>query len=179
MLTQERLKEVLLYNPLTGEFIWKLYKAGVTYNSVAGAKHCKGYIRIRVDGVSYLAHRLVWLYVTGSWPLNQIDHANGNRTDNRFYNLREATATQQKGNTKLYGNNKSGFRGVFWDKRACKWIAKLGKKYLGSFGWKEDAARAYNDAAVKFYGSFAQLNNVGETRTKHTFVTANLEDFNG
>jgi hypothetical protein len=101
MLTAERLRELLDYDPETGRFIWrkdhptaKHIKAG----SVAGTKNGRGYWVIGVAGAKYVAHRLAWLYVTGEWPAHLVDHENGDRLDNRFANLREATDSQNNFN---------------------------------------------------------------------------------
>ena len=84
-LTAERLREVLDYDPDTGVFTRKVRTASsVKVGDVAGSLNGKGYIRIRVDGRLYFAHRLAWLYVHGEWPVDQVDHINGIKNDNRI-----------------------------------------------------------------------------------------------
>jgi len=92
MITQERLKEVLNYNPETGVFMWMVApNRRIPINSEAGVLDKeKGYIAIRIDGVKYLAHRLAILYTDGYWPENTVDHGNRVRSDNRRINLTEA-----------------------------------------------------------------------------------------
>ena len=91
-----------------------------------------------------------------------VDHINRDRLDNRCENLRLATRSQNNMNSKMKGNNVSGFRGVSWGERNKKWVARItisGKvKHLGLFTSKESAARAFDAAAKKAFGDFARLN---------------------
>ena len=107
-----------------------------------------------------LMHRLILNAPQGM----QVDHINGDGLDNRRSNLRLATNSQNLKNQGPHKDNCSGFKGVYWDKRAHKWRAQIrtdGKKTgLGYFTLKEDAARAYNDAASKAHGTFAWLNKI-------------------
>jgi hypothetical protein len=149
-ITQEKLKEILHYDPETGVFRWrKSVRQNMKPWDVAGS-YLLGYIKIGIKGKRYQAHRLAWLYVTGCWPKNQIDHINGIRNDNKFLNLREATRKQNSENICLLPTNTSGFRGAYWDKSINKWKAHVrhnGKyKNLGCF---ETAAEAGAVAAAK------------------------------
>ncbi len=157
-LTLLRLKELLHYDPLTGLFIWRVYRShrAIT-GSVAGRVNgATGYIEIQVDGRRYLAHRLAWFYVNGKHALNQIDHKNEVKTDNRIANLRLATRGQNKRNVGITKANRSGVKGVY--KRGNKWLAQSqmdGKKYrLGNFDTLEEAAAAYDSFCKKAYGDF-------------------------
>lgn len=148
MLTQERLKELLDYDPETGVFVWKVCAAkNIKAGSVAGCKILDGYIKIRINGNLYRAHRLAWLYIYGCWPTNQIDHINRVRDDNRLCNLREATNQENSWNTNKRKDNTSGYRGVCWDKRTKKWQANIAingnKKHIGHFDTPETAHAAY------------------------------------
>lgn len=91
-----------------------------------------------------------------------VDHINMNPSDNRKHNLRPATRAQNKGNLKKYSNNTSGYKGVVKNRK--RWVAQIQvggvNKYLGIFDTREQAAIAYNEAAVKFFGEFAKLNEV-------------------
>ena len=93
-----------------------------------------------------------------------VDHINGNPLDNRKENLRIVSKIENSRNRKLNHNNTSGYRGVYYDKRSDNWVARINyfkkKLHLGSFNNKKDAACAYNRAAIKYYGSFAQFNKV-------------------
>lgn len=145
-LTQQRLKELLHYDQASGLFAWKLRTSNVVrVGDVAGTK-TNGYTQIKLDGVIYKAHRLVWLYVYGCWPSHQVDHINGIRDDNRLANLREADNKQNQENTGLKSNNSTGFRGVVWYKRHQKFMARVhhhGKQiHLGYFDTAKEAAAA-------------------------------------
>ena len=112
MLTVERLRQLLDYNPGTGAFIWVCPTSHrVFVGSLAGTPHNKGYRKICVDGVRYFAHRLAWLYMTGEMPKEQIDHINRDTTDDRFINLRQASSSQNQRNREKQANNTSGFKG--------------------------------------------------------------------
>lgn len=151
-LTQERLKQVLVYDPVTGR-MHHLGRMGVKHGSKAGASDIEGYLVVRVDGVKHRANRLAWLYMTGEHPDGQIDHVNGIRSDDRFCNLRLVSNKQNGRNQRLQSGNKSGVTGVCWHKRFGKWIAQIrvdGKYiYLGMFSDIEDAAAVRKAAEVE------------------------------
>ena len=147
-ITQERLKELLHYDPLTGLFTRSVYRSpNAKAGDVAGGDNGRGYIKINVDGVSHYAHRLVWLYVHGKFPDKNIDHINGNTFDNRVSNLRDVQQGINLQNQKqARSDNKScGLLGVSRDK--SKWSAQIStdKKltHLGNFPTPELAHEAY------------------------------------
>jgi len=166
MTTQKRLKELFYYRAESGDFVRMVPRSQTKAGDVAGSCHKKGYLNIRIDGKLYLSHRLAWLYVTGHWPADQIDHINGVKDDNRFCNLREATNSENKRNTGLYRNNTSGYKGVYLDKRNKEWTAKIRLhgvyKYLGSFTDITDAAAAYAAASAKHHGVFANIGAIND-----------------
>lgn len=146
MLTQDSLKQILIYNPDTGIFNWKVGGKKKSVIRPAGTKHSKGYIVISIMGRRFFAHRLAWLYVTGDWPKNQIDHRNGERDANHFGNLRDVTHSENQQNQRVArGVNKSGLLGV--SKNGKKWRASiwLDSKVilLGQFNTPELAHIAY------------------------------------
>jgi len=152
MLTQERLREILNYNELTGIFIWKASRGTAKLGSAAGGVHKhSGYVRIRVDGALYLAHRLVWLYAHGVWPTDQIDHKNLIKTDNSIANLRDVSNRQNQQNLQCHANGRLG--GTCFHKRNQKWIAQIyisgKKKHLGYFRTEQLAHHAYLKAVAK------------------------------
>jgi len=140
MLTQEKLKEILSYDPETGIFVW------IKRGKVAGSLNSKGYIHLRVDKKSYQVHRLAWLYTYGYFPEHDIDHLNGIRNDNRVENLREVSRACNLQNQKINSKNTSGFPGVCWHKQLKKWMARgmLQQKhvYLGYYHSPLEAALA-------------------------------------
>jgi hypothetical protein len=156
MLTQERLKELLHYDPETGIFTWLVRPCNsIQIGNRAGRSDRKGYIRIVYKNKPYLAHWLAWFFVYNKWPNNEIDHINGDPSDNRISNLRDVTRKQNMENKKIYKNNKSGYPGVSWHSRDEKWQARIGhygkRKSLGTFDNLEDAIAARIQAENKTY----------------------------
>lgn len=161
MITVERLREVLAYNPATGIFTRTIATAHrIKVGGNAGSQDKNGYLRIGIDSRSYYAHRLAWLYMTGVWPKSEIDHINGNPSDNRMKNLREATRYENNRNTKRRWHNAAGFKGIHWNHNSQRWCAQIkenGKtKYLGLFATPEEAHAAYMAAARRLHGKFAR-----------------------
>ncbi len=160
-LTADGLRSVLDYDAETGNFHWKVTRGRAIAGAQTGYKNARGYLIIRIDGKNYKAHRLAWLYVTGEWPANQIDHINNNPGDNRFCNLREATHSENMMNKSRYANNKSGFKGVHLHKQSKRWRARIridNKNIsLGLFDTPQLAYAAYCSAAYKLHGEFARV----------------------
>lgn len=146
MLDHDRLLSVLRYEKDTGIFFWKIRPArNVFVGDVAGNLN-RGYVSITIDKKVYKAHRLAWFYIYGKWPQKQIDHINGNPSDNRISNLRDVTDSINRQNLhKASKNNLSGLLGVC--KARKKFSALIKKngvtKYLGTFDNPEDAHNAY------------------------------------
>lgn len=155
-----RLREALSYAPATGEFTWNISRGRAAVGKIAGAESVKGYLRIKLDGHLYQAHRLAWLYENGCWPDGEIDHIDGDRKNNRIANLRVATSSQNKANTSLRITNTSGFKGVRWHRQRRRWEARItvsGREIsLGLFDEREAAHAAYLAAAHSYFGSFAR-----------------------
>jgi hypothetical protein len=160
------LRRLLSYDPETGVFTWRVdVKAGkgmvcVKAGSVAGCFEPRGYHRISVKRTLHQGHRLAWIYMTGEWPKNLIDHINGNKSDNRFSNLREATNAENLSNRLADKTNSTGFKGVYPNKHRPGYSATIttnGKKhYLGYFQTPEEAHAAYCRAAIQLHGQFAR-----------------------
>lgn len=136
-LSQERLKELLDYSPETGEFRWKVdIKYNIPADSLAGCVlKDRGYVQIRIDGSLYYAHRLAWLYVTGSWPSKCVDHINQNRADNSFSNLRDVSSSVNNANRK----NVKGYHA----RPDGSFEAYAFKQYLGLYRTAEEARDAH------------------------------------
>ncbi|WP_082710194.1 HNH endonuclease signature motif containing protein [Burkholderia sp. TSV86] len=141
-----RVRELLFYDEFTGAFSWQKSMRAVKAGMVAGSNNGKGYIQISVDGVRYAAHRLAWLYMHGSWPAREIDHIDGNRSNNAISNLREADRSLNNRNIRRARiTNKLGILGVH--RRGEKFIAQIranGRElHLGCFQTPEEAREAY------------------------------------
>lgn len=159
LITAEHLRERLSYDSVTGVFRWLRPRKRVKPGAVAGAKQSKGYLRINIDGRSYLCHRLAWLHHYGKWPKWQIDHINGVKTDNRIENLRETDPTRNSWNVRRR-RGKSRYNGVV--RVRGKWVAHIrhfGKVlHIGTFASEMEAASAFDQRARELRGHLAVLN---------------------
>ena len=139
------LKHKLNYNPDTGLFTWRNPQQKRFVGKVAGCNSL-GYTRIKLDGKSYMAHRLAWLYMTGEWPELEVDHINRDKSDNRWCNLRQVHRAENMRNAGNYATCKSGVSGVCFHKAVSKWYAQISddgkRKYLGVYDSKLDAVEA-------------------------------------
>lgn len=193
--TAEIVRELLDYNPETGEFVWK-FRDRKWFDSDKGWKIVNnrnagkitgsidislGYVRINIFRKPYLAHRLAWLYVYGEWPQNHIDHINQIKDDNRIENLRAATQSQNGMNRSSYNGTTSQYKGVSWHKHANKWVVQIRidvkQKHLGYFTSEEDAARTYDRAALELFGKYANLNFPIEDYLSEENGKKRLEEF--
>lgn len=155
MLTADEAFELISYDPATGLFRWKKsHSKRIWPGKQAGSTASDGYVHIGLANKVYKAHRLAWLLMTGLWPKEQVDHINGNRSDNRWVNLRQVSNLENARNRSASRNNKSGVTGVYWDKQRSKWRAriKVGEKKieLGAFSDIREAERARKNAEVNF-----------------------------
>lgn len=160
-LTVERLREVLRYEPETGEFYWvKAISRKIKAGKKWGSLHRTGYIFGKIDSERFSGHRLAWFFVTGEWPSIQIDHRNLNRADNRWSNLREATRSQNQWNRAKSRSGISQYKGVSWHAQSRTWRARIHKyrkeTALGYFATQEAAHAAYVAAAKEHFGEFAR-----------------------
>lgn len=158
MITRERLKALLSYDPLTGLFTWNGHMRGVRRGKTSvGHLAAHGYITIRLDRKPYYAHRLAWLYITGDWPPEEIDHISGVRSDNRIANLRLANRLGNLVNRPRRRDNTSGFKGVYKTRggRFSTQISINGRPhYLGTFDTAEEASAVRNREAERRYGEY-------------------------
>jgi hypothetical protein len=156
-ITAELLRELLNYNPETGQFTRaKDIKFGPKSGDHAGFVSRSGYVIIKIYRKAFKAHRLAWLYTYGSLPACGIDHINGIKHDNRIANLREASSmTNGENQRAAHSNNKTGFLGVTqFGKRYAAHI-RINKilHFIGSFETPEAAHEAYLvEKREKHYG---------------------------
>lgn len=171
ILTQQYVQSILDYDPHTGEFRWKYradrkkeWNSRFAYKKTGtigrGGKSKNFYVLLRIDDVLYKAHRIAWLYFYGGTP-NIIDHIDGDGTNNKIANLRDATQSDNLCNRGIQSNNTSGYKGVSFNKCLDKWhayIKRQGKRHhLGFYESAEKAHTAYIAALPKYHGEFARV----------------------
>lgn len=156
----DRAEELLSYDPSTG-FVTRLKTVAsrARAGQRAGSLNFQGYVVLQVDGKKFMLHRIIWLLAYGEWPDGEVDHINGDRSDNRLENLRLASRAENGRNMRPRGGT-AGLKGVYWHKRARKWCAQIVKDdvnhYLGLHDEPEDAHAAYCEAAKRLHGEFAR-----------------------
>jgi hypothetical protein len=140
----EKLRQAFTYCQETGVLVRNSNGISVT------GLDAHGYVQVGYLKKMYKAHRLIWAMIHGEFPDGQIDHINGNRSDNRLCNLRVVTQQQNAHNKQKNKRNKSGFTGVCWNKKSSKWQACISVNavtiYLGVFHTAEQAHAAYLSA---------------------------------
>lgn len=170
--TRKYLLECFIYNPETGDLVWK--KRPISHfrnehvmkvwnskhsNKIAGTK-VSGYINILIDKVAYRSHRLIWKIIYGEDPNKLIDHINGIRDDNRIENLRLATYSENSRNiNKLTKSNSTGFTGIHYSKRDKRYVVQVRNntaddRYIGRYYTLEAAIYYREKAAKEQYGDF-------------------------
>jgi hypothetical protein len=158
------LKHYIRYEPSTGKFFWRISPGrGHPVGKEIGKSDVNSYKIISLRGKNFLAHRVAWLLYYGDWPDEIIDHINGDRSDNRIENLREASRSQNMANRGPRKGKK--YKGVY--QRGNRFQAYISKnrerKNLGWFSCEHEAAKAYNIAAKLLHGDYARLNEITET----------------
>jgi hypothetical protein len=170
------LRVLLEYDTEDGKLFWrqrdeemfpdsrscKSWNARYANTEAFTATNRSGYRVGRILGCIYRAHRVAWALDSGSWPSDQIDHINGNRSDNRRVNLRPATRAQNSRNVRSHSGASSLYLGVFRNSTNTKWCAQImidgRRRHLGLFDYEIHAALAYDAAARKHFGSFSRPN---------------------
>lgn len=165
MITLDRLRDVLSYDPETGVWKWVVTRANRRpAGSIAGSlSKTIGYREIRVDGQLYRAARLAYFYMTGEWP-EEVDHRDLDRTNDRWENLRLATRQQNSGNQRVRAHNSLGIKGVRIkvgrkgkiQQTGKRFVARIAGKNLGCFATADEASAAYFKAAKEMFGEFAR-----------------------
>ncbi len=149
IITAQRLREVMSYDPQSGVFTWRISPtARIHAGEQAGWAEPDGRCRIMIDARTYYASRLAWLWMKGVWPSKFVDHMNGDGSDNKWLNLRDTSVSGNNQNQRKPGStNTSGYLGVTWDAASNKWLAQIKlnnrTKGLGRFDDVRDAAQAY------------------------------------
>lgn len=167
MLELDRLRELFNYDPLSGELRWgNGCPSRAWRGKAAGTVVDHGYIRVKIDGQHYLAHRLIWFYVTGKWPSHEIDHEDGNGANNKWRNLREANDAENARNRRPHKDRRLRSKGVSLVSRRknskgkpfAATICVDGKTiHLGVFESEKAAHAAYVQAAKLHFGDFARF----------------------
>lgn len=153
-LTRERLKELLEYDPNTGNFYWKIQVGQrAQVGKVAGGLNSRGYQRVCIDGKSHLMHRLACLYMTGEWP-SVVDHINCEPSDNRWVNLRLCDRGQNAQNSRLSKRSQTGVKGVSFDRG--KYRVQISGKSYGRFDDVETAERVAKEIRDQLHREFAR-----------------------
>lgn len=155
-LTAERLREVVRYEPETGDFYWLVQRGRMKAGQKAGSTRKDGRRVLRIDNGLYLLYRVAVLYMTGSWPSGEVDHENTDHKNNAWRNLRPATRHQNSLNTKVRKDNRVGLKCVQWSKYHKKYVATFRGKFIGYFNTPELANAAYFEAAQKADPIFAR-----------------------
>lgn len=160
LITADSVRRLFSFDVLTGQLIYRTRSGKKKPGDIAGkTTHDRqtGYRCqvVCINYIHYLMHRIVWLHTKGAWPKGCIDHINGDSTDNRIENLREASLSQNQQNKRVSKNNKLGVKGVCATATGNKWRAQihsLGKQiHLGTFDSLERAKDAYAVAAAKHH----------------------------
>lgn len=166
-LDSDTANSVLKYDPEAGLLFWKARPVGMfkserhwkTFRTRFEGKEAftstchYGYRQGQIFGKRYVAHRIIWLMVHGNWPKQDIDHINGNRQDNRLFNLRSVSRSDNLRNTKIRKDNLSGVPGVFWRSDTGAWSVRVndangGVVNLGCFKDKIEADLVRKEAEI-------------------------------
>lgn len=153
-LTQKRVKELFNYDQHTGRLVWKIRTSNrIKIGDTAGSKSKNGYLLVGVGGITYSAHRIIYLWMTGAFPEVETDHENHQRADNRWFNIKSVTHQSNGKNKSLSKRNTSGHIGISKSKERGKWEAYITvsrrKINLGRFNDITDAITVRREAEVK------------------------------
>lgn len=160
LLTADDVRELFDYDPVSGAFRWRSARRrpNLPADLTAGTRHSEGYRRVSVKGRLYYVHRLIWAYVHDRWPAEDIDHLNGDRSDNRLCNLREASRSLNNENIRTArSHSTSGMLGAHrtpWGRWASSIRVRGRILYLGCYDTANEAHQAYLSAKIKFHEGY-------------------------
>lgn len=177
LITPEYIRELLDYDPATGDFVWrrrklrngfermdKIWNSRLAGKPVAKRRHRHGHLQIGIYCRNYMYHRIAWAHYYGEWPEIDLDHKNGNPSDNRITNLRLATESQNLCNAKIRIDNTSGVKGVSWSRREKKWYSYITKDSkminIGIYHCFGQAVAARKRVEKELHGDFVRRPNV-------------------
>lgn len=158
----ERLREVFSIEPSDGRLLRRIATRKCVVGEEAGYPNNIGYRQVAIDGRIYSVHRVAWSLYHGSDPEGEVDHINGNRSDNRKENLRLATSAENNQNRRLSSRNKTGVKGVFRVKWAAgeRWRVSVGhscgRYYITHFECFGRAVKHANEMRAKLHQNFAR-----------------------
>lgn len=172
-ITAENIRTFVDYDSVTGRFTWKTreIRPGMKLTDegwntrfagklVAERRHRHGHLQIGLFCKNYIAHRIAWMWFYGVKPERDLDHKNGDPSDNRISNLRLATTSQNLMNSKTRTDNTSGVKGVSWSRKSKKWYAYIvvdqKMRALGLYDEIDDAITARKRAETELHGEFAR-----------------------
>lgn len=159
-ITPEIVHQLIRYEPDVDKYFWnergldmftssqryKIWNKKYANKEVFNNFSSSGYARVVILGIRFPAQRVIWAFHYGVWPDGEIDHINGNPSDNRLCNLRDVSHAENMRNRRVSSNSKSGVMGVYWNKKSGKWHAQVGlngrKTHVGYFDNIADAAAA-------------------------------------
>ena len=172
-LTYDEISKLLKYDPETGKLFWlprpvEMF-SGARYGGASATckiwntRHAnkealtsltpKGYMHGGIHRRLYSAHRVAWLLHSQRWPIGQLDHINGIKTDNRILNLREVSVAENQRNRPIQKNNKSGFCGVSWHSHKGQWAVRINSDgrtiTVGYYSDLQEAVEARSQASIK------------------------------
>lgn len=158
----ETVSQALSYNPESGVLTWKVRKGmRVKPGMRAGSRNPDGSRKIKINERCYPEHRVCWLLAHGRWPAQLVDHFNGDPSDNRLANLREANPQQNSANSRINANNTTGYKGVGRYLSGGRFYARIRHmgvvRHLGIFDTAGEAHAAYAAAAIRLHGDFHNL----------------------
>lgn len=159
-ISAQEIHRLFNYEPTSGSVTWAVTERGRRKKGIPAGSLSKGYMQVGVRGKVVQHHKIAYACMTGHLPLNEIDHINGKKNDNRWVNLRPANRCQQNAN-RVMPLGESGYRGVV-KKPSGKFEARIRSQdkihYIGSFETGYLAAQAFDRMAILLHGEFAVLN---------------------